>query len=87
MASPQSRRPAAVTRTGTTVGDVPVLVMGNGNIPHRGLAILLPPLGGTKEQFEPELRRLAGTGLIGVAIDPRRHGERADRPVGPSSTR
>lgn len=71
-----------LARTGTTVGDVPVLVIGARSAERRGLVILLPPLGGTKDQFEPELRRLAAAGLIGVAIDPRRHGERADRPAG-----
>ncbi len=68
-------------RTTASVGEIPVLVVSPRPRSPRGLAIWLPPLGGTKEQSEPALRRLAGAGLVAVSIDPRRHGERADRPV------
>jgi alpha-beta hydrolase superfamily lysophospholipase len=45
-----------------------------------GVALWLPPLGGSTEQLEPMLSRLAGRGLLAVSFDP--PGQGAGDPVG-----
>lgn len=69
------------TREVHRVGDVPALVhRPDTDTEVRGLVVWLPFLGGAKGTFEPVLKRAAASGFVGVGIDPRRHGERADIP-------
>lgn len=71
------------TRKAHRVGEVPVLAhVPDTGVQMRGLVVWLPFLGGAKEMFEPVLERAAARGFVGIGIDPRRHGERADPPEG-----
>lgn len=67
------------TRETHRVAEVPVLArLPAADVEVRGLVVWLPFLGGAKEMFEPVLERAAARGFVGIGIDPRCHGERAD---------
>jgi uncharacterized protein len=69
------RRPLPVVQV--LVDDIPALIMDPSG-PARGLALWLPYLGGSKEEMEPALARLAEAGFAAASFDPWMHGARAN---------
>ncbi|PIE25825.1 MAG: hypothetical protein CSA58_13085, partial [Micrococcales bacterium] len=60
------------------VGEVPVRVRRPRWRRPRGIVLWLPYLTGTAVDMDDALSRAARAGFIGVSLDPRRHGARAD---------
>lgn len=61
------------------VGDVPIAyVRPTSGPPRPPLALWVPHLTGTKEDYVPVLSRLADAGYLAISLDPWQHGERGD---------